>query len=270
MNQQLLIPDPQTPGDWCSLWDIALLDEIPHPGFATAKDIEKLPAAERKWPGRNDPRAGLWLWRKYGGVGSACADPMIGVGQLWLHIPHAYTLEGCDLESRRPELAPKADARYWQPRVRHKALVMFSPPYLQNHSAGATEHQQQIRDSKGLHAMQEFGGSPGNLGRMKPHEFWGAMLEVYRNVRTYTSTFGHMVVIVRNRVSKGREVNEIGEHIALMRAAGWRIEGAHPRALRPTGYTQWKVAADPSTPWVRYEWAVVATPDPHPRPGYEA
>lgn len=258
-GQQLqLIPEPSTPAEWCARWGVPLLDEIPHPGLATARDLANLAPELRTWPGRNHPRAGQWLRAKYSLPTSTCVDPMYGAGCLWVGDPVRPVI-GADIEAASPRSC--GNARTWAPPDGSLAdLVMFSPPFLQNHSAGVTAHQRQIRDSKGLHSMQEFGATVGNLGRMKPVEFWLAMAEVYAQVLTYTKPIGRMVVILRNYIREGREVDEVGDHLALMRGACWEIEGVHPRALRPTGYQQWKVARDPRTPWIRTEFAVVAKP----------
>lgn len=257
MTQALLIAPPVTPFDWCDAWNVSLLEEIPHPGLATSKDWAGHQAEARRWPGRNHPRAGQWLRERYSRPDDYCADPMAGVGGLWIGVPKRR-VEYCEIE-KSPATIRQHDARTWRPFL-DADLVMFSPPFLQNHSAGAGEHQQEIRNRKGLHSMQEFGASEGNLGRMKPAEFWPAMLDVYRQVRTYTTNSGVMVVILRNMIRQGHEVQHVGEHVRMMRAAGWNPYGAHPRTLRPTGYTQFKVARDPSTPWIKTEWAIVAEP----------
>lgn len=241
-------PEPDnhsTPADWCARWGIKLLEEIPHPGLATAKDM----AGAEKWPGRNHPRAGLWLWDHYGRP-ERVADPMFGAGALWLHVD--VPVEDAEIERGGK------DARTWRP-PQPVDFVMFSPPFRQSHSSGQTEHQREIRERKGLHAMQEFGASPGNIGRMKGG-YYQAMLDVYRQVRSYTASTGLMVVILRNYIRRGDERDEVGDHVKLMTLAGWYVLGAHPRVLRPTGYTQWKLARDPSTPWIKNEWAVVARP----------
>ena len=257
-GQQLLIPAPSTPAEWCASWGIPLLEEIPHPGLATAKDLAALDPSLRRWPGRNHPRAGQWLRARYSSWNSTCADPMYGAGCLWIGDPPRRVI-GADIEIASPR--SQGNARTWAPPCGSLVdLVLFSPPFLQNHSAGATEHQQEIREAKGLHTMQEFGVTVGNLGRLKAPDFWLGMADVYRQVLTYTKAAGRMVVILRNYIRRGQEVDEIGDHLALMREASWEIEGAHPRALRPTGYQQWKVARDPSTPWIRTEWAIVAMP----------
>jgi hypothetical protein len=102
-------------------------------------------------------------------------------------------------------------------------------------------------ERRGLHSMQAFS--------MRPPD----MLLVYSHIKAYLEPSGTMVVILRNRIQKGEEVDAVGNQIALMRFAGFELVGAHGRDLvRPTGYQQWKVAKDPTVPWVRWEWAVVA------------
>lgn len=254
MNQQALIAAPTTPAEWCDAWAIPLLEPIPHPGLATAKDM----GGFESWPARNHPRAGLWLRTKYAFPLAACADPMFGVGALWPgwdHIDPIVSLAAVEIEGR--DGVPQGDARTWSPGS-PRDLVKFSPPFLQNHSSGEGEHQVEMRERKGLHAVQAFGGSPGNLGNMKRVDFWHAMGQIYAKVRTYTKPTGRMVVVLRNGIRSAREVDVIGEHLSLMRRAGWIIEGAHPRAVRPTVFQQMKVKRDPSTPWVKFEWAVVA------------
>lgn len=252
MKQLQLIPEPATPAEWCALWNVPLFEEIPAPGLATAKDMD--PFAD--WPARNHPRMGAWLREKYLKPGKLAADPMYGAGALWASWRPHYA---CDVEpaAYRGGACQTGDARTWRPPCLMD-LVKFSPPYLQNHDSGKSEHQKQLVESKGLTAMQAFGNSPGNLGRMHPREFFIAMRQVYEIVRTYISCTGRMIVILRDMIRSGQGLDHVGRHIGQMRFAGWHVEGVHPRDLeRPTGMMQWKVSSDPETPWTRYEWAVV-------------
>jgi hypothetical protein len=251
-RQALLIGDPETPAGWCNLWGITLIGEIPVKGPATAADYAGVPEDLSDWPGRNHPRLGEWLHQEYGSTGCACADPMFGAGALWSRV-------GCTgLEVAELERLNRQDARTWRPTSKRE-LVMFSPPFLQNHDSGQSEHQRQLVEAKGLHAIQAFGSSVGNLGRMQPREFFIAMRQVYARVLSYTTSEGHMVVILRDMIRNGQSLDHVGRHIGQMRFARWGIVGAWFRDLeRPTGFQQMKLARDPETPWTRYEWAIVA------------
>jgi hypothetical protein len=262
------------PHEWAALWECALLDPIPIRGLATAATWRGTVSGTTRAPGKNHPLAGAWLVERYCPEGGICADPMFGTGGLWVKAPieRFSALHGCEIESHLHELGRRnlthleidatgilnADAREWAP-AEPADLVLFSPPFLQNHSAGATAHQREICERKALHTVQEFGAHPDNLGRKKPHEFWESMSLVYGAVSGYVREGGHVVVILRNRIRDGREIDEVGRHIKLIQASGLDLLGVHSRDLeRPTGYQAWKVARNPSIPWVRYEWAVVA------------
>ena len=107
--------------------------------------------------------------------------------------------------------------------------------------------------------MQEFGTHPGNLGGKRAADYWEGMGSVYESVSEYVNPDGHVVVILRNRIRQGLEVDEVGRHISLIQERGLNPVGVHFRDLvRPTGYQAWKLARDPNLPWIRYEWAVVA------------
>ncbi len=246
------------PHEWAKRWKVSLLEEIPIQGPATAKDWKGCAPGTTRYPGRNHPRVGAWLANRYRLLCCLQADPMIGAGGLWLR---TYSLPplGCDASTQAVELAHQnlnfkvlpdkwvtvARAETWTPDSRRVGLVMLSPPFAQNHSSEATAHQKEIRERKNLHAVQEFSSEMPD------------MIRGYTQFRSYCK--GKMVVILRNRISKVQEVDEIGPQIDLMRMARWNVLGVHPRdLLRPTGYQQWKVAKDSSTPWIRWEWAVVA------------
>jgi hypothetical protein len=252
-----------TPAQWCETWGVPLLDEIPVRGPATARDWKGMTGV--KLPGRNHPKLGEWIWTNYDTEEKKCeclgVDPFIGAGGLWLETNHTVT--GCDINpdavrAARMNLAEdssltttasvddivRANAETWVP-TRTCHFAMFSPPFAQNHSAGATEHQQRIIQEKHLHTMQAFSSPMPN------------MLRVYSQVRGYCK--GFMCVILRNRIWKGEEVDEVGTQVRLMQLVGWTIVGVHPRDLvRPTGYQAWKLAKDPAMPWIRWEWVVVA------------
>ncbi len=247
MRQALLIPEPDTPAAWCERWEIPLLEEIPAPGLPTAKHFGGLPA----WPGRNHPTMGAWLEKQHGGGNRLYADPFWGVGALWYNA--GGHIQGCEIEAD-PLRGVQGDARYWRPRYRDCDLVMFSPPYLQNHDSGQGDAV-----AKSWQAIQAFGDHPCNLASFPPREFFIAMRQVYENVRTYTRDTGRMVVILRDMIRNGQGLDHVGRHIGQMKFAGWDIVGAHPRDLeRPTCAMAIKVARDPETPWTRYEWAIVA------------
>lgn len=271
------VRDPATRrvAEWAARWDCDLLDPVPVPGLATAATWRGAVSGTTRAPGKNHPIAAAWLVDRYCPPGGVCVDPMIGTGGLWLRASRDRigALYGCEVEESLYELGRGnvggrgfrvsgvecSDARRWEPPA-PADLVLFSPPFLQNHSSGATAHQQRIRERKSLHTMQQFGTSPDNLGRRRKGEFWVAMSEVYARVADYLGPGGRAVVILRNRIRQGVELDEVGRHIGLMRGAGLVPAGVHPRDLeRPTGYQAWKVARDPRTPWVRHEWAVVAT-----------
>ncbi|MFA6093992.1 MAG: hypothetical protein WC986_13720 [Elusimicrobiota bacterium] len=251
---------PLGPAARCARWGVDLLEEIPVPGLATAVDWGGCAPGTTDYPGRNHPGMGAWLWEKYRpAVGTTAADPMIGVGGLWLQTD-AFVL-GCDVCSDAVKLAEQnleqygfldvAPAETWRPDPPSSPyripLAMFSPIYQQSHSSGASEHQQEIRREKRAAAVQQFEAR------------FPDMRKVYANVGSWIAPGGVMIVILRNRIENGRERDEIADHVRMMRETGWVVAGAHPRDLeRPTLFQQWKVARDPETPWIRWEWAIVA------------
>jgi hypothetical protein len=262
------------PKEHANLWRSELLDPVPVPGLANAATWQGTVLGTTRAPGKNHPLVGAWLVERYCPPAGICADPMFGPGGLWVRAPEKQlrAVYGCEIEEPLCQLARKnleccqfrttsvscSDACHWEPPSLAD-LVLFSPPFLQNHSAGKTAHQQGIRERKSLHTMQEFGCHPGNLGRKSATEFWDAMTSVYTRVASYVRSSGHMVVVLRNRIRHGREMDEVGRHIHLMRDAGFVILGVHARDLqRPTGYQAWKFARDPNMAWIRYEWVVVA------------
>lgn len=268
--------------DWADLWACELFDSVPVPGLATAAAWRNTVPGTTRAPGKNHPALGAWLVDQYCPVAGLCADPMFGSGGLWINSsPYRInSLEGCEIEENLSEVGLRnaqlrafnsvrvhcGDARYWSPS-KPPDLVLFSPPFLQNHTSGATDKQKLIREKKALHTMQEFGSHPDNLGRKRPSEYWAGMGSVYRNVSSYIKRTGTALIVLRNRIRGGIEVDEIGKHIRAMREAGLSVLGVHPRDLqRPTGYQAWKLARDPRTPWIRYEWIVVARPAGNSKP----
>jgi tRNA1(Val) A37 N6-methylase TrmN6 len=209
---------------------------------------------------------------------------MIGVGGLWLRVDPARlrALYGADCEgalttiadqnlryfTRKLDAGHDWDARHWLPYAKKKVkvdLVFFSPPFRQNHSCGKTASQQEIRDRNHLHSMQNFGNNQANLARLvkTPARFWAAMVEVYGMAREMMKKDGTMVVILRNFVKNGQEVDDIFNHIMCMRLAGLDPVGAHPREVPTTKYIQmqWayrKVELEDRI-WIDLETAVVAT-----------
>lgn len=227
--------------------------EIPVPGPATAKDWKHAEVGTTRYPGKNHPGLGAWLHKTFCPPNGKCADPMIGAGGLWLEVPLPNELYGCDVNEEAlmladqnawPCRADEGNAETWRPPC-EVDFVMFSPPYPQSHTSGATEHQKQIRESKNLHAMQGFKCEPPD------------MLKVYKQVRSYCA--GPMCVIVRNRIVKGVENDWVGLQTELVRSAGWELVDLLWRDLvRPTGFQQWKLSRDPNTPWIKREWVIVA------------
>lgn len=228
--------------------------EIPVKGPAHPTDWAETAPGTTRYPGRNHPELGWWLVHEFCPPGGACADPMIGAGGLWLDVPSTLPLCGCDVNAEAvrlarinaaPALLEVANAETWEPPGAVD-FVMFSPPYPQSHTSGATAHQREIREKKNLHAMQEFKSSPPDL------------LKVYRQVLTYCR--GKMCVIVRNSIRRGKETDWVQKQAELIEEAGWLDIQMWWRDLaRPSGYQQWKVARDPNTPWIKEEWVIVAT-----------
>lgn len=266
-------------------WGIPLLDPIPVPGHANQKDWGNTTKGSLEAVGRNHPRAGAWLISRYARVGCVAGDPMIGVGGLWLAQrsrvgllcgsevePELVTLaqenlaQACGEQQEQQALSLRenriavADAREWKPGV-WLEFVLSSPPFRQNHTAGATENQQRIRRQKNLHSMQAFGKSPGNLTREKGAAFWEAMAQVYANTRSLMALGAHALFVLKNHVRNGQEVDEVGLHLEAMRRGGLEILGAHPRELWPTGYVQMRWKKDNVPPeervWISLEWSVV-------------
>jgi hypothetical protein len=265
--------DKVKPTDWAHAWELKLFEPIPVPGMANTSTWRGTAPGTTRAPGKNHPDVGAWLVNRYCPPEGVCVDPMIGSGGLWVKVSssHLGTLQACEVEESLCHLSREniklrkfrlanvecSDAREWKPS--HLAdLVLFSPPFLQNHSSGATAHQQNIRERKSLHTMQEFGAHPDNLGRKNSIDFWNGMGAIYAGIREYVKPKGYVIVILRNRIRHAQEVDEIGQHISLMRSKGLCPIGSHARDLvRPTGYQAWKLARNPGLPWIKYEWAIV-------------
>lgn len=264
---------------WTHRWKVPALEPVPYPGAATSADWKFCVEGTSKAAGKNHPKAGGWLAQKYLGENGTAADPMLGVGGLWLNAgEQVSTLHGADCEAPLTQMAVEnlgragidavvwnESGRNWVPRNPETgkpvkvSLAMFSPPFRQNHSAGATEHQQEIIRVKNLHQVQAFGQSDDNFANLDEIAYWAAMWEVYARAAAYLAPGGHMVVILRNMIRNGAELDIVGRHLKVAASmTGLEVLGAHPRDLeRPTGYQAWKVAKDATVRWVRIEWAIV-------------
>jgi len=178
------------------------------------------------------------------------------------------TLYGADIEQNCVDIARKnltghpaqievGDAVAWVPET-EVDLVLTSHPFAQSHSSGATEHSRGIREKKGFHNADGFGPNPANIANFRREEDrWTAIYLSYRRIRESLRRDGVAVVILRNYIRNRQEQPEVEKHIGTMCMAGLRPVVGYPRDLvRPVSYNQWKVAADPTFPWVRLEWAI--------------
>lgn len=261
-----------TPQAYADSWGVPLLAEIPARGHATARDWGWATEGSLDAPGRNHPVMGAWIVDRYCPPNATCADPMIAVGGLWIRADRsrARRVYGAELEPigllAQRNLDPhnrgralveiEADAKGWAP-PEPVDFAQFSPPYDEvNHDSGKCESQVNLVKSKGWQTFQAFGGSPQNIGRLTGAAYWRAIRRVYRKVASYVKHGAHVVVIVRNHIREGREVDRVRWHIRLLELVGLVVLGVHPRALRPGGPMQMKVSRDPSTPWTKFEFAV--------------
>lgn len=269
---------------WSKRWKIKvdrkleLLEPIPFPGLAKPHHWRNTWPGTTKTQGRNHPSAGAWLIRYYCENSKPAADPMGGDGGLWiaaassserLSLPFTK-LHLNEIEIRRLALAKgnlvvlrkmpvalsRESAARWEPRERVWSIIT-SPVFGKNHSNGKGAHQTQIRESKNANAMQEFiADHPENLALLPRPLYWAKMLEIYTRMRSYIHRDGRAVVILKNHRKEGLEVDDVGDHMILMRMAGWRVVGVHPRELAATMFNQWKKKSD-GRPFVPLEMSVV-------------
>lgn len=246
-----------------------MLDPIPVRGKAHAGDWAGLPspAKQLEGSGKNNPRAVNWLSKRYAPTGPI-ADPMLGVGGGWYR--SGREVLGCEIEWTRADLAHRvlgrgasidvASADVWVPSVPVK-LALFSSPFRNSHSSGRTAHQIRIRQLKRIYAIQEFGCSRGNLALLANDlkAYFRLMGRIYRHIHDGYQGLELMVVILRNFYRDRTEVDDICRHIEAMRQAGFEVIGGHPRDLyKPTFFEQPKLNRDPTMPWTKIEWAIVA------------
>lgn len=254
-----------------------LLEPIPHPGLAKPHHWRNTWPGTTKTQGRNHPEVGFWLIERYCTPSQPAGDPMGGDGGLWIKVESSQgycapfsKLHFNELELRRLALAKgnlvklrdlpvrlyRESAVRWEPKERLWGIIT-SPVFGKNHSNGKGEHQTQIRESKNANAMQEFiADHPENLALLPRPLYWARMLEIYTQMRTYLHRDGRAVVILKNHRKEGVEVDDVGDHMILMRMAGWKIVGAHPRELAATMFNQWRKNSD-GRPFVNLEWSVV-------------
>jgi hypothetical protein len=253
---------------------LELLEAIPHPGLAKPSHWKDCVPGTTKIAGRNHPDVGAWLARKYGDPKKSAADPMVSVGGLWLKTKglikrlHAndcefplvfLAQENLVLRRQIDALFSGEDAVSWRPPGAVH-LILTSPVFGQNHSSGATRQQKSIRKDKDIYAVQAFQAkAPGNLAHLAGPQYWATMLRIYAQMRSYLSRAGTAVVLLRNHVRSGKEVDDVGNHLALMSIAGFRILGLHPRKLEPTMYNRWHFEKS-GRPYVGLEWAVCLEP----------
>src|SRR5436190_1752258 len=76
-----------TPDERAASWGTRLLEPVPVPGLAHAVHWRETEPGSIRARGKNHPLAGAWLVSRYCPPGGNCADPMIGVGGLWLNVP---------------------------------------------------------------------------------------------------------------------------------------------------------------------------------------
>lgn len=206
-----------------------------------------------EWPGRNHSGIGHWLVSRYCDGSGHVVDPMMGAGQLWLTVPSRLVL-GCEASAEgafiasynlnRPVACAKAE--WWAPhRSQAVELVAFSEPYPGSHSSGGGAHQQEIVKRKGAHANQAF-------------QYWPDMEKVLRMVRFYHPN-GPTALIVRNQIAEGVETTFVESRAQLLLDAGYDRVDWFWYYLTPGMHTQWKLKADPSTPWVNREFVLVGS-----------
>lgn len=188
-------------------------------------------------PGRNNPAVGLWLIETFcAGIREpVVADCMVGGGQLWMSRPDGVRVIGCEKVARRVDIARanginafQGEAETWEcPLVPH--LVAFSPPYPNcDHNSGATEHQKQLVESKGLQSMQAIEGVP-------------CMWRVFANIARWRGD-APVAIIVKNYIQEQIEVDWAGEMASSMVMAGLGQVDAYFYRVKSGPTETWKVA----------------------------
>lgn len=178
--------------------------------------LRQLAIGSEKWPGRNDPRIGLWLSREFIPADLALAviaDPMIGVAQMWSCLDRSHEVYGCEMKSSGMVFARANGAHAvcdfaerWRPPVRPD-LVAFSHAYPKNdHDSGKTQKQIDLVKKKGLHASQKIEGTRN-------------LLPVFLNIQSYREG-APVAVIIRNGIEDQVEVDVASEVEASMNFAG--------------------------------------------------
>jgi len=251
--------------------DIPVLGCVPVFGAATAQTWAGRAEGTQKYPGTNHPRLGRWIYDMFGNGAKIVLDPMIGVGGLqYLLPPHvkvigtdvnkaavglSYANLGrlgrvCRLSCEDAATAAWREGPFW--------LAMTSPEFPQSHSAGATQHQQDMMEKKRLYAFQDFARHRYSTSSFKGQAREDFICRIYENVERHLFKGGYFAVVLKNRIKHGEEVDEVGLNLRQLRRAGFRIQGGYVRPLlRPTGYQAWKFAKNPNMPWVKGEWVVV-------------
>lgn len=259
---------------WAEKWNVTLLPPVPWVGKATNGEWAGTADGTLLKAGRNRPNMGAWLLNKYGFPGMRVGDPMCGVGGLFLRYPYRVaSFDGNDCVPARVDLARRnlarflvtddlhvqvGDARVWKPR--HLLdLVITSPEYRDvNHSSGPGAKQQEIVQKHRMYQVQAFEVTDESLGAMSEEDFWAGCFEVYSRIHEALVPGGRVIVVLRNKVTKGREVDHVGRHIGLMRMAHLLVDEVLPRDLgAPSRFTMQKVARNPDQPYIRTEWKVL-------------
>lgn len=137
-------------------------------------------------------------------------------------------------------------------------LIVTSPPFGKNHDAGNTGVNKDCVEDKNLHAAQAWGKDPRNIGNLKGWRLWEALLQIYGQMASYLKKGGTAVVILRNYIRDGKDVDDVGNHLVLMRMAGFKIVGVHPREVWATGHRA-KYVHTMGMPYTDLEFTVVLT-----------
>ncbi len=209
-----------------------------------------------RYPGRNSPDIGKWLAETYTKPGDWIVDPMCGVGQMWLSAPrdrsyifYDQNRDAVGMAGQLPLVRTIAIGSAENLKVQiipgKNCLVAFSPPYPQAHDAGRNDHQVQMRDEKGDHAIQGFSGPSVDMPK------------VYANIASWDHP--RLAVVVRNRIVEGQEVCWASENYRLILRAGWTNVDWFWRFVYPTRWQQAKLKRDPTTPVISREYILVAS-----------